>query len=446
MRKESLTQGRLMVRPEEKGTSARNILETSATAMLLSMNKSRLPRCHSVALSSLISWSRFAPYKIVLASDLIPISRRFLISSRVHNISSTSRIRIPMPSADSASRLRPALTPNPAAPESTPDIAPVIASPSSSVLLISPQNQILLLHRVRAATSFAAAHVFPGGNLDPYHDGEVPAPDDPRRHEDGEAYRLAAIRETFEESGILLAHASELEGKNEQLLQLGVEERDEGRKAIHGRQTPFSTWLSKKGGTPDTEGLIPFTRWVTPQNLKKRYTTQMYLYFLPLASGGTLQKEVMIPVPTHDGGIEHTAARFAPAGEWLEKARKGDVILFPPQFLLLYLIEPFLANPSASALSRDQLQEQRQELKDFIYAGAPPWTEKCISPTQLMRHRDGRAVLGLEKPGQELQGTMRSGEVDRVVLVKNTKDGPREVEVAWRSDVLSGEGHLREKL
>ncbi|KAI7321929.1 hypothetical protein KC315_g8981, partial [Hortaea werneckii] len=78
--------------------------------------------------------------------------------------------------------------------------APAIPRPSSSVLLVSPNNQVLLLQRVKQSTSFASAHVFPGGNVSTFHDGEPPAPEYPERHEDSEIYRLAAIRETFEES------------------------------------------------------------------------------------------------------------------------------------------------------------------------------------------------------------------------------------------------------
>ena len=113
--------------------------------------------------------------------------------------------------------------------------------PSSSVLLISPSNEVLLLHRVSHSSSFAAAHVFPGGHLDAYHGEHLPPPPDPRRHEDGDAYRIAAIRETFEESGILLAHptSSSASGRSAdsdgptQLLQLTDTERDEGRKLVH---------------------------------------------------------------------------------------------------------------------------------------------------------------------------------------------------------------------
>ncbi|OCL12315.1 hypothetical protein AOQ84DRAFT_334507, partial [Glonium stellatum] len=164
-------------------------------------------------------------------------------------------------------------------PLKNPPKEPSVPRPSSSVLLISPTNQILLLHRVQTSSSFPSAHVFPGGTLSAKHDGEIPAPDSPLRHEDGEAYRLAAIRETFEESGILLA-------KNKKtgrlLTELGDEEREEGRKAVHGGKVKFTEWLAEKGGVPDTDALIPFTRWITPPGVPKRFTTQMYLYFLPL--------------------------------------------------------------------------------------------------------------------------------------------------------------------
>lgn len=125
--------------------------------------------------------------------------------------------------------------------------APAVPRPSSSVLLISPTNEILLLHRVRSASSFAAAHVFPGGNVDPLHDGEPPTPDDPARHQDGSVYRLAAIRETFEESGILLARNNGF-GR---LIEVEDSEREEGRRLVHEGKVPFEKWLAGKGGRAD---------------------------------------------------------------------------------------------------------------------------------------------------------------------------------------------------
>lgn len=122
--------------------------------------------------------------------------------------------------------------------------------PSSSILLLSPTNEVLLLHRVRTSTSFASAHVFPGGNLDPFHDGDIPAPDSPERHVDGPAYRLGAIRECFEETGILLAK------KDGALVSLPVEERDKARKQIHGNNVKFGDWVKSIGGIPDTGSFL----------------------------------------------------------------------------------------------------------------------------------------------------------------------------------------------
>lgn len=153
----------------------------------------------------------------------------------------------------------------------------------------------------------------------------------------------------------------------------------------------------------------------------------------------------MIPAPTHDGGKEHTAARFLPPSTWLRLAQEGRIILFPPQFFLLHLLSPFLSpnNPSASTpiASHDELQRQRQAMLEFVKTGDPAWGKKCISPTALTlpygkRREDGRQVLGLDRPGPELDGKRR-GEQDRVVLVEFKKEGPRRVEVGWRKEVLA---------
>ena len=107
-----------------------------------------------------------------------------------------------------------------------------------SVILISPQNEVLLLHRVKTSTSFASAHVFPGGNLSP-QDGECPPLGDLARHDEAPWYRRAALRELFEESGILLAK-DETSGK---MITVPEEERERGRRAIHQQEVTFAQWL-----------------------------------------------------------------------------------------------------------------------------------------------------------------------------------------------------------
>lgn len=113
-------------------------------------------------------------------------------------------------------------------------------------MVLSPTNQLLLLHRVQTSTSFPSAHVFPGGNLSKFHEN-VPAEDASDRHRDSEAYRLGAIRETFEEAGILLAKKK----GNGELVELSPEAVEEARKQIHGNKVKFGDWVQSVGGVPD---------------------------------------------------------------------------------------------------------------------------------------------------------------------------------------------------
>ena len=154
----------------------------------------------------------------------------------------------------------------------------------------------------------------------------------------------------------------------------------------------------------------------------------------------------MIPSPTSDGGKEHTTARFLPAFKWLSLCHSGKIILFPPQFFLLHLLDSFLCPEDASNLTdAKELARQRERLTEFVKSGNPPWTEKCISPiSMLWRKSDGRAALSLDKPGSELEGSERKGDDERVVIVQFDKEGPRRLEVAWKKDILEQERQSKE--
>lgn len=123
---------------------------------------------------------------------------------------------------------------------------PMDPRPSASLILLSPTNQVLLVHRVKTSSAFASAHVFPGGNLSEFHDGAVPPAEDPARHQDGRPYRLGAVRETFEETGVLLAR-----GSGGALLSLPAAERDAARKRIYANEISFEEWLKIVGGEAD---------------------------------------------------------------------------------------------------------------------------------------------------------------------------------------------------
>jgi hypothetical protein len=223
------------------------------------------------------------------------------------------------------------------------------------------------------------------------------------------------------------------------------------------RFSPFLIALvGKAKANKKIDGLIPFTRWITPTNLPKRFTTQMYIYFLPLAQTGPTQNiasKSVIPVPTSDGGVEHTAALFAPCKTWLEQASRNEIILFPPQFYLIHLLSPFLfpSLSSSSSPSMNELQDQRDKVREFLKGDGGDgkgvkWGEKVMSPIGILMGRDGRSVLGLEKPGPELKESGRGGDEKRVVLVRFGREGPRDVEVKERAEVLEEKRREEAKL
>lgn len=172
----------------------------------------------------------------------------------------------------------------------------------------------------------------------------------------------------------------------------------------------------------------------------------MYIYFLPLTRTSlttTFPSKSVIPIPTSDGGLEHTAALFAPCSTWLSQARRNEVILFPPQYYLMSLLTPFLT--PYPFLPEDELEAQRDKVLEYLKGDGGdgkgiPWADKVMSPIGIMmRKSDGRSVLGLGKPGPELKGSGRGGDEKRVVLVKFLKEGPRDVEVRDRAEILAEE-------
>ena len=146
-------------------------------------------------------------------------------------------------------------------------------------------------------------------------------------------------------------------------------------------------------------------------------------------------------MPTSDGGVEVTEAQFLPASEWLRLAQRNEIIMFPPQVLLLAFVSQFLDKPGPGgedprSIRQEESSRRRSELRQFAHSGTPPWTHKFISPRPIGSHNDGRTILALDSSGPELKGTDKTGEYDRVVLSRFSKEGPRDVEIRWRSEIV----------
>lgn len=198
---------------------------------------------------------------------------------------------------------------------------------------------------------------------------------------------------------------------------------------------------------------MPFTRWITPAGVPRRFTTQMYVYLLPI-SRPKAPSEMLIPTP--DNGVEHTAALFAPPQAFLRRAAERSMTLFPPQYYLLHLLARFLTGAGAASLEEGPLHyaAQRKRLLSFLRrvptadteegrwnpTSGISWADKVMCPHHLLvRASDGRVVLGLEKPGPELEGSRRGGDWERVALVDFGGGGPRDVEIRRRVDVMREE-------
>jgi 8-oxo-dGTP pyrophosphatase MutT (NUDIX family) len=138
--------------------------------------------------------------------------------------------------------------------------AATIPRPAASVLIVrggAAALEVLLLRRNPAARFMGGAWVFPGGALDPG---------------DGDA-RAAAVREVAEEAGVTLA---------------------------------------------DPAALVPFSRWITPPELRIRFDTHFFL--APLPAGAEARP---------DGAEMVAHAWYAPAGA-LAAFRAGTLeLVFP---------------------------------------------------------------------------------------------------------------------
>jgi 8-oxo-dGTP pyrophosphatase MutT (NUDIX family) len=117
-----------------------------------------------------------------------------------------------------------------------------------------------MLRRPGGADFAPGAHVFPGGSVHP---------------EDrllGDPLAGAALRELFEELGILLAHGPRGFA--------GAAEAERIRLRLsHG--VSFPTALKESHLEPAVEELSYFARWVTPEQLRRRFDTRFYLARLP---------------------------------------------------------------------------------------------------------------------------------------------------------------------
>ena len=155
-----------------------------------------------------------------------------------------------------------------------------VARPAATILLLrdGPDGlEVFMVVRHHAIDFASGALVFPGGRVEDSDHAFAAA----IGAEDiaATAFRLAAIRETFEECGVLLARprgSDALIGADELRL---VE--DEHRAKLNAGAIGFDAILSAHALHPATDQLVHYAHWITPAHQPKRYDTQFFLAEAP---------------------------------------------------------------------------------------------------------------------------------------------------------------------
>jgi 8-oxo-dGTP pyrophosphatase MutT (NUDIX family) len=198
---------------------------------------------------------------------------------------------------------------------------------ASTLILLRDSDtgpQVLMLKRHGLSEVLAGAFVFPGGKLDapdaelmdsPHLDEAAPVLHARLgEHDIGTALAVglyvAALRETFEESGLLLAEDLAETRAQEALARLAS-------------GMAFNTLLAEMGLRLRVGALAPWSRWVTPpDSANKRFDTR---FFVARAPEGLAR---------HDER-ETTEARWVQARPALQSYWDGELMLAPPQIMTL---------------------------------------------------------------------------------------------------------------
>jgi 8-oxo-dGTP pyrophosphatase MutT (NUDIX family) len=206
--------------------------------------------------------------------------------------------------------------------------------PASTVVLVRAQAtglQVYLVKRSGQSRFFPGTYVFPGGTVaseDTDADlwlahSDLDLPGVERRlgntlaPRESLAYAVAAIRETFEEGGVLLASRAE--------------EADSGMQAICATRKVkklskgwFKEWAASGGWHLQLSRLAPWAHWITPETFKPRFDTRFFLAFVPADQECSPDKR------------ETTHGAWVTPEQGLAGNLKGEIPLSPPTLVTLH--------------------------------------------------------------------------------------------------------------
>ncbi len=162
--------------------------------------------------------------------------------------------------------------------------------PAATVIIAraaAPQYEILMLRRTNAAVFAGGMYVFPGGKIDAADaDPELAnylsplgAPQLRQQKALGESWQacwVAGIRETFEESGILLAYTEDGALADTRDMDL-----DQARADLHDGALTLKALCAREQLTLAVDQIHYFNRWVTPAGRPRRFDTRFFITAAP---------------------------------------------------------------------------------------------------------------------------------------------------------------------
>lgn len=223
---------------------------------------------------------------------------------------------------------------------------------ASTVILLrdAPGGDGLLVYLLRRVSSmkFApGAYVFPGGSVDPRDADLSVAWAGPSPALWGAAFGAdealarelvsAAVRETYEESGVLLA------GPDETAIvpDTSGDDWEADRQALLDRSSSLAEMLGRRSLVLRGDLMRPWSHWITPIVEPRRYDTRFFVAALP--SGQR----------TRDVSSESDLVTWVRADEAVEAARRGEMPMLPPTLVTLSELADYASVSAVLGASRE---------------------------------------------------------------------------------------------
>jgi 8-oxo-dGTP pyrophosphatase MutT (NUDIX family) len=168
---------------------------------------------------------------------------------------------------------------------------PVVPRQAATVLLLRDGTaglEVYLLRRTQGMPFAGGMTAYPGGGVDP-RDGDTEiAWAGPSPVQWGTAFGCdertarelvcAAVRETFEEAGVLLAGSPD---GDQAVPDVSGADWEAQRQALLSRELSLAELLAGRGLALRSDLLRPFAHWITPPDEPRRYDTKFFVAALP---------------------------------------------------------------------------------------------------------------------------------------------------------------------